>query len=85
MPTDRAPGRAKAFIDFQNDVTIKDVKIAHQEGYRSVEHLKRYTTLGMATDQGKLGNVNAIGILADATGKGIEEIGTTTFNCLIQP
>ena len=58
---------------------LKDVKIAHQEGYQSVEHLKRYTTLGMATDQGKLSNVNAIGLLAEARGVSPAVVGTTTF------
>src|SRR6185295_12259740 len=69
----------KHFIDFQNDVTVADLELAQREGYESVEHTKRYTTLGMATDQGKTSNVNALGVLADATGKSIPEIGTTTF------
>ena len=56
--------RGKAFVDFQNDVTLKDVKLAHREGYQSVEHLKRYTTLGMGTDQGKTSNINALAIMA---------------------
>ena len=60
-------GSGKAFVDLQNDVTVKDVALAEQEGFRSVEHLKRYTTLGMATDQGKIGGV--IG-LADPVGTG---------------
>ncbi|MEL7116810.1 MAG: glycine cleavage T C-terminal barrel domain-containing protein, partial [Pseudomonadota bacterium] len=72
-----APGRA--WLDLQNDVTTKDVKLAAQEGYRSVEHMKRYTTQGMATDQGKGSNVSALAILADATGRAIPETGTTTF------
>jgi sarcosine oxidase subunit alpha len=70
---------AKAFVDFQHDVTAKDVKVAHQEGYHSVEHLKRYTTLGMATDQGKTSNVNALAIMAGLRGVGIAAAGTTTF------
>src|SRR5579885_2279534 len=57
--------KAKHFVDFQNDVTAADVRLAHREGYRSVEHLKRYTTMGMGTDQGKTSNINALGILAD--------------------
>jgi sarcosine oxidase subunit alpha len=69
----------KAFVDFQNDVTATDVKLAKQEGFTSVEHLKRYTTLGMATDQGKLANVNGIGLMAEATGKTIAQTGTTRF------
>lgn len=69
----------KSFIDFQNDVTLADVDLAWVEGYRSVEHLKRYTTLGMATDQGKLGNMAALGRLAEQQGVSIPEAGLTTF------
>lgn len=69
----------KSFIDFQNDVTLADVDLAWAEGYRSVEHLKRYTTLGMATDQGKLGNMAALGRLAEQQGVSIPEAGLTTF------
>ena len=72
-------GKGKAFVDFQNDVTSKDVKIAHQEGYRSVEHMKRYTTLGMGTDQGKTSNINALALMAEHRGITIPEAGTTTF------
>lgn len=72
-------GRGRKWLDFQNDVTAKDVKLAAQENYRSVEHMKRYTTQGMATDQGKNSNVGALALLADATGRGIPETGTTTF------
>lgn len=72
-------GKGKAFIDLQNDVTAKDVKIAHQEGYESVEHLKRYTTLGMGTDQGKTSNVNALALMASHRGIAIADAGTTTF------
>ena len=71
--------RAKAFVDFQNDVTAADIRLAAQEGFRSVEHVKRYTTAGMGTDQGKLGNVNAIGILADTFSESPGAIGTTTY------
>ena len=71
--------RGKAFVDFQSDVTIKDVKNAHQEGYQSVEHLKRYTTLGMGTDQGKTSNINALALMAEHRGIAIPEAGTTTF------
>jgi sarcosine oxidase subunit alpha len=70
-------GRAKAFVDFQNDVTVADIAIAEREGFRSVEHLKRYTTLGMATDQGKTSNVTGLGIMAELTGQKISNIGTT--------
>jgi heterotetrameric sarcosine oxidase alpha subunit len=69
----------KAFVDFQNDVTEKDVQLAGREGFRAVEHLKRYTTLGMATDQGKTSNVNGIAIMADSLGKTIPEVGATTY------
>jgi len=69
----------KAFVDFQNDVGVKDIQIAHQEGYQSVEHLKRYTTLGMGTDQGKTSNVNALTIMAGLRGIDIPAAGTTTF------
>jgi glycine cleavage system aminomethyltransferase T len=69
----------KAFVDFQHDVTAKDIKVAHQEGFHSVEHLKRYTTLGMATDQGKTSNVNALAMMAALRGLTPAEAGTTTF------
>ena len=71
--------KSKSWVDFQNDVKVSDVEIAAQEGYRSVEHLKRYTTLGMATDQGKLSNINGLAVLADRLGSPIGEVGTTTF------
>ena len=71
--------RGRAWLDFQNDVTVKDVKLAHQENFRSVEHMKRYTTLGMATDQGKLSNIGALAVLSELTGRPIPETGTTTF------
>ncbi|WP_039017305.1 sarcosine oxidase subunit alpha family protein [Halocynthiibacter namhaensis] len=71
--------RAKSWLDFQNDVKVSDVQLAAREGYESVEHTKRYTTLGMATDQGKLSNINGLAILADALGKEIPQVGTTTF------
>ena len=69
----------RAWLDLQNDVTVKDVKIAHQENFVSVEHLKRYTTLGMATDQGKTSNLGGLAVMADLTGKSIKEVGTTIF------
>jgi sarcosine oxidase subunit alpha len=78
-PLWHVPGKGRAWLDFQNDVTVKDVKQAAVENFRSVEHMKRYTTQGMATDQGKNSNVAALAILADATGRGIPETGTTTF------
>ncbi|MGB3502291.1 MAG: 2Fe-2S iron-sulfur cluster-binding protein [Mesorhizobium sp.] len=73
----KAPG--KAFVDFQHDVTADDVRLAHREGFVSVEHLKRYTTLGMATDQGKISNVPGLAIMAEASGKPIPDVGTTRF------
>ncbi|MDG1208525.1 MAG: glycine cleavage T C-terminal barrel domain-containing protein, partial [Paracoccaceae bacterium] len=69
----------KHFLDYQNDVTAADVELAAREGYESVEHAKRYTTLGMATDQGKLSNINGLAILADALNAPIPKVGTTTF------
>jgi sarcosine oxidase subunit alpha len=72
-------GKGRAWIDQQNDVTVKDVKLAHQENFTSVEHLKRYTTLGMATDQGKTGNVIGLAVMAELTGRSIPETGTTIY------
>jgi sarcosine oxidase subunit alpha len=72
-------GGSKAFVDFQNDVTADDVALSEREGFRSVEHLKRYTTLGMATDQGKLSNVNGLAIMATLTGRPIPAVGTTRY------
>jgi len=72
-------GKGKAFVDFQNDVTTSDIALAAREGYRSVEHLKRYTTLGMATDQGKTANVTALAIMGELTSRSIPEVGTTVF------
>jgi sarcosine oxidase subunit alpha len=69
----------KHFVDFQNDVTAADVDLAYREGYRSVEHLKRYTTMGMGTDQGKTSNINALAILAEISNADIPTVGTTTF------
>ncbi|MGV6846934.1 MAG: sarcosine oxidase subunit alpha family protein [Marinibacterium sp.] len=71
--------RARAWVDLQNDVTAKDVKQSHREGFRSVEHLKRYTTLGMATDQGKTANMLGLAVMAEASGKSVPETGTTIF------
>ena len=71
--------KGRAWLDLQNDVTVKDIQQASLEGFRSVEHLKRYTTLGMATDQGKTANVGALAIMADLAGKSIAETGTTIF------
>ncbi|MFD1558169.1 sarcosine oxidase subunit alpha family protein [Paraburkholderia silviterrae] len=74
-----APRGPKQFVDFQNDVASSDILLAAREGFESVEHVKRYTAMGFGTDQGKLGNINGMAILADALGKTIPETGTTTF------
>ena len=74
-----ARSRRKAFIDLQNDVTTDDVRQSVREGFRSVEHVKRYTTAGMGTDQGKLGNVNTIGVLSDTLALPPGAVGTTTY------
>ena len=80
VPSDKPLGRGgKHFVDLQNDVTAADLKLALREGYSSVEHVKRYTTTGMGTDQGKTSNVNAIGIMAEAVDRPIPEVGVTTF------
>lgn len=73
---DRCP---KQFIDFQNDVSVADVRLAVREGYRNVEHVKRYTALGFGTDQGKLGNINGMAVLAECLDEPIARVGTTTF------
>ena len=75
----RVKGKGRAWLDFQNDVTVKDVELSAREGFVSVEHMKRYTTQGMAPDQGKNSNVAALAVLAEATGRTIPETGTTTF------
>lgn len=78
-PLWRVAAKGRAWLDFANDVTTKDVAQAAQEGFASVEHMKRYTTQGMAPDQGKSSNMGALAVLADATGGTIPETGTTTF------
>ncbi len=75
----QAPKGARCFVDFQNDVTTKDIGLAHRENYASVEHLKRYTTLGMGTDQGKTSNVAGLALMAAKRGEAIPAVGTTTF------
>jgi sarcosine oxidase subunit alpha len=72
-------GRGRAWVDLQNDVTVKDISLAHRENFRAAEHMKRYTTLGMATDQGKTGGVTGLAILAELAGQGVAETGTTTY------
>lgn len=81
LPGEKAPNRSKGkfFVDFQNDTTAADIALAAREGFDSVEHMKRYTLTGFGTDQGKIGNINGLAILAQLTGRSIEETGTTTF------
>ena len=77
---ERDPERLpKQFVDYQNDTTVTDIRLAAREGYTNIEHLKRYTALGFGTDQGKLGNINGMAILAECLGKPVSGIGTTTF------
>ena len=79
LPSDKIVGKTKSFVDFQNDATAKDIRLALREGFRSIEHVKRYTTTGMGTDQGKLGNMHALGIISEISGSKMGELGTTTF------
>jgi sarcosine oxidase subunit alpha len=79
------PAGHKAFVDFQNDVTANDLKLAEREGFRSIEHVKRYTTAGMGTDQGKTSNVNALQLVAHNLGKPIADLGLTTFRMPYTP
>lgn len=79
LPSDLSQGKARAFVDYQNDVTAKDLRLAVREGMRSIEHVKRYTTNGMATDQGKMSNINGLNIASDALGKPQPQVGLTTF------
>ena len=79
LPTPKDQSRIKAFVDFQNDVTAKDIKLAVREGFRSIEHIKRYTTNGMATDQGKTSNLNGLQIASAALAKPVPDIGLTSF------
>ncbi|HEX9906248.1 MAG TPA: 2Fe-2S iron-sulfur cluster-binding protein, partial [Propylenella sp.] len=85
LPNHRPKHRVRAWIDLQDDVTAKDLALAVQEGYRSVEHAKRYTTAGMGTDQGKVANLNAFGFLASVRGEAVPAIGTTTFRQPYKP
>ena len=75
----------KAFIDFQNDVTAKDIRLAVREGMHSIEHVKRFTTNGMATDQGKLSNMHGLAIAAETLGRPIPQVGLTTFRAPYTP
>jgi sarcosine oxidase, subunit alpha len=82
----RPPGvRGRAFVDWQNDVTTRDLALATREGFQSIEHVKRYTTTGMATDQGKTSNLNALGVVASALGRPVPQVGLTTFRMPYTP
>ncbi len=87
MPAMAQPpiNRGKAFVDFQNDVTAKDIVIAAQEGFRSIEHVKRYTTTGMATDQGKTSNLNVLAMVAGLMNQPIPQVGHTTYRMPYTP
>jgi len=85
LPSHKPKHKTRAFVDLQNDVTTKDLHLAVQEGYKSVEHAKRYTTTGMGTDQGKTIGINAFGILADATKQTIPDVGVTTYRQPYKP
>lgn len=85
IPSPKAAKKVRAFIDLQDDVTTKDIKIAIQEGLHSVEHIKRYTTTGMGTDQGKIANLNAFAFIADRLGKSVPDVGVTTFRQPYKP
>jgi sarcosine oxidase subunit alpha len=85
LPTTADPDTVKAFVDFQNDVTAKDIGLALREGFESIEHLKRYTTTGMATDQGKTSNMAALGLVAERLNRPVPQVGTTTFRMPYTP
>lgn len=85
LPSFHPSGKTRAFVDLQDDVMAKDLKLAVREGYKSVEHAKRYTTMGMGTDQGKISNLNAFSILGKEQGKTIPEVGVTTFRQPYKP
>jgi sarcosine oxidase, subunit alpha len=86
VPASKDPDRCpKQFIDFQTDASVADVRLAVREGYQNVEHVKRYTALGFGTDQGKLGNINGMAVLAETLDVSIPEVGTTTFRPAYTP
>jgi len=85
LPESDPPGKLKAFVDWQHDVTIRDLALATREGFRSIEHVKRYTTTGMATDQGKTSNLNALSIVAKALDVPIPAVGLTSFRMPYTP
>jgi sarcosine oxidase subunit alpha len=85
LPQARGWSGKRAFVDWQNDVTVADLRLATREGFRSVEHIKRYTTTGMATDQGKTSNINALGVVAVELNCSVPQIGLTTFRMPYTP
>jgi sarcosine oxidase, subunit alpha len=85
LPQLAGPTPPKVFVDFQNDVTTRDLALARREGFESIEHIKRYTTTGMATDQGKTSNLNALGIVAAESAQRIPEVGLPTFRMPYTP
>ena len=85
LPQPPGVDQGKAFVDWQNDVTARDLALAAREGFRSIEHVKRYTTTGMATDQGKTSNLNALAIVARDLDKAIPQVGLTTFRMPYTP
>lgn len=85
LPQPNSPSADKAFVDLQHDVTTRDLALATREGFRSIEHVKRYTTTGMATDQGKTSNLNAMAIVAQALNVPIPQVGLTTFRMPYTP
>jgi sarcosine oxidase subunit alpha len=85
LPQPQAPGSDKSFVDWQHDVTSRDLELATREGFQSIEHVKRYTTTGMATDQGKTSNLNAMAIVANRLGVAIPQVGLTTFRMPYTP
>jgi sarcosine oxidase, subunit alpha len=85
LPARGTPGRQKSFVDWQHDVTLKDVQLAAREGFQSIEHVKRYTTTGMATDQGKTSNMNALAIVSQDLSTPIPRVGLTTFRAPYTP
>jgi sarcosine oxidase subunit alpha len=85
LPQATTPSKDKSFVDWQHDVTTRDLALATREGFQSIEHVKRYTTTGMATDQGKTSNLNALAIVAQALGVPIPQVGLTTFRMPYTP
>jgi sarcosine oxidase subunit alpha len=85
LPQANPPSREKSFVDWQHDVTVRDLRLASREGFESIEHVKRYTTTGMATDQGKTSNLNALAIVAEDLGVPIPQVGLTTFRMPYTP